>query len=295
MGENRWRDLDDWPVPDALSQRWYLRGGGGAGEIESDGRLDLEPPGDEPADRYRYDPADPVPTSGGATCCVYPGFYPEIVPWGPWDQREVEGRPDVLVYSTALLEEPVTVVGPIRVRLYVSSSAPDTDFTAKLIDVFPDGRAINLADGILRMRYRDSFERPELMDPGEAYSIEIDLAAVANTFAAGHRVRLEIARVDLLQDLADARAELYRQRRAQHLVAVLRRVVAWIGLDTLAAEHALDRLEQVAEVLAWQTRSDDSVRPRELRGASEQEPQLELAPQGVIESLEPWAEHDDGR
>ena len=105
----------------------------------------------------------------------------------------MEARDDVLVYSSEPLEQPVTVVGPVRVTLYVSSSAPDTDFTAKLVDVRPDGTAINLADGILRMRYRDSFERPELMEPGAVYPISIDLAGTANTFLSGHRIRLEVA------------------------------------------------------------------------------------------------------
>ncbi len=184
MGENRWREFSDWPIPEAAERRLYL----GAG-----GELRASPPGDEDPDRYRYDPSDPVPTTGGATCCVYEGFYPAIMPWGPWDQREVEARDDVLVYSSAPLEEALTVVGPVSTRLWVSTSAPDTDFTAKLVDVHPDGTAINLADGILRLRYRSTFERAELATPGEIYEIEIGLSGTANTFQVGHRIRLEIS------------------------------------------------------------------------------------------------------
>jgi putative CocE/NonD family hydrolase len=184
MGESAWREFDDWPVPGARQSEWFLR---------AEGALSPEAPGEETPDRYRYDPGDPVPTTGGGTCCVYAGFYPEIMPWGPWDQREVESRPDVVVYSTPPLTEPLTVVGPVRARLFVATSASDTDFTAKLVDVHPDGTAINLADGILRLRYRNSTERPELATPGEVYEIEIDLSGTANTFKAGHQVRLEIA------------------------------------------------------------------------------------------------------
>ena len=184
MGENRWRSFNDWPVPEATERRLYL-GAGGA--------LRSSPAGDEEPDRYRYDPSDPVPTVGGATCCVYDGLYPEIMPWGPWDQREVESRSDVLVYSTEPLAEPLTVVGPVSARLFVSTSAPDTDFTAKLVDVLPDGTAINLADGILRLRYRDSTESPQLAEPGRVYEIDIELSGTANTFEAGHRIRLEIS------------------------------------------------------------------------------------------------------
>jgi putative CocE/NonD family hydrolase len=184
MGENAWREFDDWPVPEATDRAWFLR---------ADDRLLPAAPGEETPDRYRYDPSDPVPTTGGATCCVYPGFYPEIMPWGPWDQREVEQRADVLVYSSPPLAEPLTVVGPVRARLFVSTTAPDTDFTAKLVDVHPDGRAINLSDGILRLRYRSSTERPRLATPGEVYEIEIELSGTANTFLAGHRIRLEVA------------------------------------------------------------------------------------------------------
>jgi hypothetical protein len=115
------------------------------------------------------------------------------IPWGPRDQRAVERRPDVLVYTTAPLKRPIEVTGPIRVVLYVSTSAPDTDFTAKLVDVSPNGSAVNLSDGILRLRYRDSLERPALAQPGQVYPITIDAGVTSNEFARGHRIRLEVS------------------------------------------------------------------------------------------------------
>jgi putative CocE/NonD family hydrolase len=192
LGAREWRSFDDWPVPGAVEMRWYL-GGPGAEKGGTGGRIDSIAPGTEPPDRYRYDPADPTPSSGGATCCVIPGLYPEIMQWGPQDQREVERRSDVLVYSTAPLGRDLTVVGPVKVRLHASSSARDTDFTAKLVDVAPDGTAINLADGIVRARYRESSTRPTLLEPGRVYGFDIDLGSTANTFVRGHRIRVEIA------------------------------------------------------------------------------------------------------
>ena len=136
--------------------KFYLGGGGQLGS-KPDPRI-------RRPTRFVYDPRNPVPTAGGAVCCD-----PHVFPWGPMDQRPVEKRRDVLVYSTAPLPSDTEVTGPIKVVLYASSTAPDTDFTAKLVDVFPDGAARNLTDGILRVRYRDSLENPKLMTPGEVY------------------------------------------------------------------------------------------------------------------------------
>ena len=130
--------------------------------LDSGGQLGNKPDPHSAADTYVYDPRNPAPTTGGAVCC-----NPRIFPWGPLDQRAVEKRRDVLVYSTTPLSSPIEVTGQIKVVLHVSSTAPDTDFTAKLVDVFPDGSARNLTDGILRMRYRDSLETPKLMTPGK--------------------------------------------------------------------------------------------------------------------------------
>src|SRR5262249_18004454 len=137
---------------------------------------------------YVYDAGNPVPTRGGAVCC-----NPKIFPWGPMDQRPVEKRPDVLVYTSAPLKRDLEVVGQVRVVLYASTSAKDTDFTAKLVDVLPDGEARNLTDGILRLRYRDSLVAPELAKPGEIYKLAIEAGPTANLFQKGHRIRLEIS------------------------------------------------------------------------------------------------------
>jgi putative CocE/NonD family hydrolase len=118
---------------------------------------------------------------------------PKIFPWGPFDQRDVEARTDVLVYTSAPLKSDVEVTGPIRVMLYVSSTAADTDFTAKLVDVFPEGYARNLTDGILRLRYRHTIEQPAPAKPGTIYPVVIDAGVTSNTFKAGHRVRIEIS------------------------------------------------------------------------------------------------------
>jgi uncharacterized protein len=179
MGSNVWRDEQEWPLARAVPTPWYLRANGG---------LSSAPPADEAPDRYQYDPADPAPTRGGALLMTaeYPG--------GAFDQREVEARPDVLVYSSVALERDTEVTGPLTVRLWAISSAPDTDFVARLTDVFPDGRSINLADGIIRARYRRfaAGEQPSLIEPDRPYEYEIDLWATSNVFKAGHRIRLQV-------------------------------------------------------------------------------------------------------
>jgi hypothetical protein len=180
MGANRWRDEQEWPLARAVATPFFLTSHGKA--------LEPKPPRRATPDRFVYDPADPVPTAGGNVCC-----NPMRIPWGPRDQRAVERRPDVLVYTTAPLKRPIEVTGPIRVVLYVSTSAPDTDFTAKLVDVSPNGSAVNLSDGILRLRYRDSLERPALAQPGQVYPITIDAGVTSNEFARGHRIRLEVS------------------------------------------------------------------------------------------------------
>ncbi len=177
MGENAWRDEREWPLARTRWTPWYLHGDGG---------LSTEPPADEPPDAYTYDPADPVPTLGG---CLLPyGITP-----GMFDQRSVEDRPDVLVYTSAPLEKDLEVTGPVSVELWASSSAVDTDFTAKLVDVHPDGRAFNLCDGIVRARYRASRSEPALLTPGAVYAFRIDLWATSNVFRAGHRLRLHVS------------------------------------------------------------------------------------------------------
>ncbi len=183
MGRNEWRSADAWPIAGTEFRRYYLHGRGAANSRYGDGVLSaVAPRGDEPPDTYVYDPAAPVPTGTG------PGL-----PEGYFDQRTVEMRHDVLVYTSDALEAGMEVTGPIMVRIYASSSAKDTDFTAKLVDVYPDGRAFNLQDGILRARYREGFDKTVWMAADGVYAIDVSLDATSNYFAAGHRIRLEIS------------------------------------------------------------------------------------------------------
>ena len=190
MGANIWRDEYEWPLARAVETRYYLRSAGHANSLEGDGTLSLDAPesGEERADRYTYDPAEPVPTRGGALLMT-----PEYRS-GPYDQRPIEEREDVLVYSSNILLNDVEVTGPIKVHLWAVSSAPDTDFVARLVDVHPDGYAQNLTDGIIRARYRNfaQGEVPSLLEPGKAYEYEIDLWSTSNLFKAGHRIRLDV-------------------------------------------------------------------------------------------------------
>lgn len=188
MGENKYRQEADWPPPEEQATRYYLHSAGSANSLRGDGELSTAPPKKESADKFVYDPANPAPTIGGSLCCAQEIYEP-----GPRDQRAAENRDDVLVYSTKPLAEDLEALGPVTVDLWVKSSAVDTDFTAKLVDVSPDGFAMNLTDGILRMRYRDSQEKPELMNPGQIYKISVDLWATGNVFKKGHVLRLEVS------------------------------------------------------------------------------------------------------
>jgi uncharacterized protein len=167
---------------------FYLESHKAANSLTGSGALVARPVRAEAPDTYVYDPRNPVPTKGGAVCC-----NPKVFPWGPMDQRPVERRQDVLVYTTPPLKRELEVVGAIRVVLYASTTAKDTDFTAKLVDVLPSGEARNLTDGILRLRYRDSLETPELAKPNQVYKLTIEAGPTANLFQKGHRIRLEIS------------------------------------------------------------------------------------------------------
>lgn len=188
MGANQWRDEDDWPLPSTRQARYYLHSDGKANSLNGNGSLSSEAPADEPSDRYAYNPDNPAPTIGGPLCCDFKHLQP-----GPRDQRPVEARNDVLIFSTPALKEGVEVTGPVSLELFASTSAVDTDFTAKLVDVYPDGFAQNLTEGIIRARYRDSAEKPELLNPGQVYKFNIDLWATSNVFKKGHRIRLEVS------------------------------------------------------------------------------------------------------
>ena len=188
MGKNEWRSADQWPLAKTSYKKLYLDSGGEANSRLGDGVLSFEPPQKDIVDQFTYDPATPVPSLGGHTCCT--GTDTEA---GGYDQSAIEMRDDVLVYTSAVLEQGIEVTGPLKVVLQVSSSAIDTDFTAKLVDVYPDGRAFNIQEGALRMRHREGLSKKVLMTPGEVYEIELDLHASSNYYAAGHRIRLEVS------------------------------------------------------------------------------------------------------
>jgi len=188
MGINAWRDEDAWPLARARETPFYLHSAGKANSAAGDGALSGLAPGVEPPDTYVCDPAKPVPSLGGGLLGDN-GSYPP----GPLDQRKVESRQDVLVYTTAPLASDTEVTGPVSLDLFIRSSAADTDFTGKLVDVAPDGTAINLTDGILRARYRNSMEKAEPMVPGTVYRLRVELWSTANIFLKGHRLRVDIA------------------------------------------------------------------------------------------------------
>ena len=179
MGKNQWQQAPSWPLPNTDYQAFYLHSEGAANSLKGNGRLSTAAPLKPQADQFTYNPYQPVPSLGG--------------PKGPVDQRPVESRDDVLVYTSAPLKQGLEVVGPISVQLYVSSSAPDTDFTVKLVDVYPDGRAFNLQEAILRARYRQGYQQAVMMKPSEVYPINISLHATANYFKPGHRIRVEVS------------------------------------------------------------------------------------------------------
>lgn len=188
MGENVWRDEWEWPLARAIPTPFYLHSLGGANSARGDGVLSREAPGAEPVDVYSSDPHHPVPTRGGGLCC-----YPPALPPGAFDQHPIEERSDVLVYTSVPFEVDLEVTGPITAVIYAATTAPDVDFTAKLVDVAPCGYARNLVDGIVRARYREDRQSSHLLQPGHVHEYVIDLAATSNVFRAGHRLRLEVA------------------------------------------------------------------------------------------------------
>jgi len=187
MGENRWRTEQEWPLARTRYTKYYLQSGGTANSARGDGTLSTALPTGAPTDRFTYDPANPVPSAGGNTCC-------SSVPSGPRDQRQVEERDDVLVFTTPALSEPLEATGPISATLHAASSATDTDWTVKLVDVHPDGYAQNIQDGIVRARYRAGVGTPgSLIEPGRVYAYIIDMWATSHVFLPGHRIRVEVS------------------------------------------------------------------------------------------------------
>ncbi len=185
MSENVWRSEAEWPLARTEFTRFYLHSSRAANSLAGDGALSSTRPDDEPTDTFDYDPSDPVPTLGGP--------FMMLANSGPSDRRPVERRDDVLVYRSAPLEEDVEVTGPVEATLYISSDGHDTDFTATLVDIFPDGRAIILCEGIRPARCRESLEQPTPIEPGEVYELRIDLWETSNLFKRGHRIGVEVS------------------------------------------------------------------------------------------------------
>ena len=189
MGSNTWNRSDTWPPSGAEPMTFFLSSGGQANTLNGDGALALAPPAVDTPDRFTYDPQDPVPTRGGYRVTSDPEGL-----GGSFDQRKTEERPDVLVYTTPPFKEAIELTGSIVPTLYVSSDARDTDFTVKVIDVYPDGRAFNLDESIQRMRYRNGYDKPEVwMTPGHIARVSLQPLATSNYFDVGHRLRVEVS------------------------------------------------------------------------------------------------------
>ncbi len=189
MGKNEWRSEKEWPLKRTTYMKYYLHSKGRANSEKGDGRLSRELPAHKQHDVFIYDPADPVPTIGGALLYDTAGI-------GPVDQRPIEARSDVLVYSTPPLERDVEITGPITLVLFASSSARDTDFVARLVDVTPDGLSIPLTTGIIRARYRWSMKNPSFLKKNEVYEFKINVGATSNVFQKGHKIRLHVTSSD---------------------------------------------------------------------------------------------------
>jgi len=187
MGRNCWQSADTWPLPLTDWQRFFLHSKGKANTAAGDGLLSRDNPGSEPPDTFVYDPMSPVPTIGGRNLPA------GSLVAGPFDQTPVEKRDDMLCYTTPELKEEIEVTGPLTLNLYAATSASDTDFTAKLVDVYPNGAAYNLAEGCIRARYRKSILKPELINPGEVYLYSINLAVTSIVFRRGHRIRIDVS------------------------------------------------------------------------------------------------------
>jgi putative CocE/NonD family hydrolase len=189
MGMNKWQTSDTWPPQGARPMTFYLSSAGKANTLTGDGAMTASPPAGDAPDNFIYDPMSPVPSYGGNVCCTG-----NAVTGGAWDQRKMEERPDILVYTTEPLKEGVEVSGPIDATLYVSSDAKDTDFTVKLIDVEPDGKAYNLDETIQRVRYREGYDKPPVwMQAGKVYKVTLSPMTTSNYFGAGHRIRIEVS------------------------------------------------------------------------------------------------------
>ncbi len=185
MGDNVWRDEKEWPLPNSVYSKYYFHSRGHANTRDGNGFLSTQTPDDEPGDTFLYNPRNPTPTRGGKL-----GNY---FLQGAFDQQEIEVMSDVLIYTSSPLETDLEVTGPIELVLWAASSATDTDFTGKLVDVWPDGKAYNLVDGIVRARYRESDWESSLIRPGKIYRYSFNIGATSNVFKAGHRIRVQVS------------------------------------------------------------------------------------------------------
>lgn len=189
IGRNVWKGAASWPPPASRPTSFYLHSAGRANTSAGDGRLTTRAPGREPADSFTYDPANPVPARGGSICCT---GNPKDQP-GSYDHADIEQRPDVLVYSTDPLQQGMELTGDLTAEIYLSSDARDTDVTVKLLDVFPDGRSMNIVEGITRARYREGFGTPRFLQPGAVVKVPVDLHATSWYLPAGHRLRIQVS------------------------------------------------------------------------------------------------------
>jgi len=186
MGANQWREEDDWPIPGTSFTPIYLNAEGPANSVRGKGTLTFDKPATAGTSTYRYDPQQPVPTTGGNNCCGSPTLS------GPRDQRPLEQREDVLVYTSDFLTKSITIAGPVKMKLQAATDGLDTDWMIKLVDVQPNGYAMPVSEGILRARFREGLDKPKLLEPNQVYEYEIELTGTANVFKPGHRIRIDI-------------------------------------------------------------------------------------------------------
>ena len=186
MGVNKWRSEKDYPLPETKFTPFYLTSAGKANSVTGNGQLVSEKPNTGGTDRYTYDPLHPILTLGGNNCCGTPTEA------GPADQRPIERREDVLVYTSDFITTPLTIAGPVKIKLFAATDGPDTDWMIKLIDVYPDGKSMPISEGILRAKFRDGLDKPKLLTPGQIYEYNIEMTGTANVFLPRHRIRVDI-------------------------------------------------------------------------------------------------------
>jgi putative CocE/NonD family hydrolase len=214
MGDNEWQTSQQWPPRGATKMTLYLRSNNNANSTFGEGALTTDPPAENGLDSFSYDPMNPVPSLGGNICCLG-----NAVPPGSFDQRPIEVRDDVLVYTSDPLQSDLEVTGPIDVLLFVSSDARDTDFTIKLLDVESDGTSWNLDETIQRVRYREGYDQELFMEVGEIYELRLGPLVTSNVFRAGHRIRIEISSSNFPRFERNLNTGGINVRETSHIVA----------------------------------------------------------------------------